>query len=38
MNVSGKKVPGRRSRMCKGPEAGVYLVCLSNTEAPVIEA
>lgn len=31
MKIHGKNLPGRRSRECKGLEAGVCLACLRNS-------
>lgn len=33
VGIWGSRVQGGRNRLCKGPEAGVQVVCLRNTEA-----
>lgn len=33
VGIWGRRVQGGRSRLCKGPEAGVHVVCLKNMEA-----
>lgn len=32
----GREMSGRRNK-CKGPEAGIYLVCLKKKETPELE-
>ena len=32
VGIWGKRVLGRGNSLCKGPEAGQYLVCLRNSE------
>lgn len=32
-DIHGKNAPVRKNRKCKGPEAGLFLLCLRSSEA-----